>query len=238
MHRFFADIIDSEVRLTETDAFHLLGVLRVENNEHIEVVFEGKLYECAVLSLVPLKIAVIEAIERVHTTPLNIVLFMCLTKNDKPETVIERATELGVQEIVIVSSDRSVVKLDEDQVVKRLVRYNRIAESAAKQSKRMDIPQVVYLPFKSIFDYKKVDFFLMGEANDKALNVNHTFPQFSKGQSVAILIGPEGGFSDKELENTAKHGVIPVTFSSNVLRSEVASVTALSILNYLSLQLK
>ena len=238
MHRFFADIEKNEVHLTEVDAFHLLGVLRVEQNEHIEVVFNDELFECVVTRLVPLKIEVLNRIQNVHETPVKITLFMCLTKSDKPETVIERAVELGVEEIVIVASDRSIVKWNEDQIANRLLRYHRISQSAAAQSKRLTIPEITYLPFKSIFNYKQYNYFFIGDANDKAEKVNNSFPNFRKGEQIAILIGPEGGFSQREMEKAVENELIPITFSTNVLRAEVAAVTSVGIINYLSLQLK
>jgi len=233
MHRFFATIRNEEVILSEMDAFHLLGVLHIKSGEHIEIVFEERLFECVVESTLPLRIRVIHEIHDKHHLSIDITLFMCLTKGDKPDTVIERATEIGVKEIVIVNSDRSIVRLDEDQLIKKLERFSRIAKSAASQSKRMNIPQITYLPFKSIFKYQQFSHFLIGEANDKALSMNNSFPQFKKGDSVAIIIGPEGGFSSAELQLSKENNVVPICFSSNVLRAEVASIAALSIINYL-----
>lgn len=232
MHRFFAIIERGEVILTETDAFHLLSVLRVQNNEHIEVVYEGKLFECIVEKTYPLRITVLQEINEVHNLPLDITLFVCMTKKDKPETVIDQATEMGVKEIVLVEANRSVVKLDEDQIIKRLIRYRRVAMSAATQSKRLDVPEITYLPFKNIFDYKPFDYMFIGDANDKAIKVNKKLPQFKRGDRIAIIVGPEGGFTDKELDLAAQKGTISINISSFVLRSEVAAVSFLSIVNY------
>lgn len=235
MHRFFATIINNEVRLTETDAFHLFSVLHVQKNEHIEVVFENELYECVVNNLLPLKITVLQKIVDPHHFPLDVTLYMCLSKKDKPDIVIERACELGVKEIVLVDSDRSVVKLDEEQIIMRLARYNRILKSASQQAKRIRIPEISYIPFKSIFDYQELDYLLLGEATTK--DALKAFPPFKKGDRIGLIIGPEGGFSSKEIELAKKHHVQFINFSSNVLRAEVASISGLAIINYLGNQL-
>lgn len=231
MHRFFALIENDEVRLTESDAFHLFSVLHVEKNEHIEVVYNDELYECVVLELVPLKIKVLNKMKDNHEFPFEVTLYMGLTKKDKPDIVLERACELGVKEIVLVDCERSVVKLDEEQLIKRLARYSRILKSASEQSKRMQIPEVTYIPFKSVFAYQELDYLFLGHATSK--ETIKEFPNFKKGDRIGLIIGPEGGFSNKELELAVKNNVQFINFSSQVLRAEVASISALSIINYL-----
>lgn len=232
MHRFFATIKNGEVILGEVDAFHLFSVLRVRQGEHLEIVHDRTLFEAEVVSLTPLKIHVLHELPDNHVLPLAVTLFMCITKKDKPDLVIERATEMGAQEIVLVDADRSVVKNDEEQLIKKLVRYQRIIKSAAMQSKRIDFPEITTLPFKAIATYKQFDHLLIGVVQ-KDTGVLSAFPPFQKGDRVGIIIGPEGGFSKEEMVYAKEHHFQPLNFSSHVLRSEVASISALAIINYL-----
>ena len=194
--------------------------------------------------------------------PSRITLFQCLPKGDKMETVIQKAVELGAAEIVPVASGRCVVKLDQKKAAARVARWNTIAENAARQAKRMIIPTVhEVLPFAEALRYAqqagetaqtagripadsdnndkeeaegREPLLLLPYENAEGMSgTKKLLASIRPGQPVAVMIGPEGGFDEKEVEAAVDAGFHPITLGKRILRTETAGMTALSILMYL-----
>lgn len=167
--------------------------------------------------------------------PSRIYLFQCLPKSDKMELIIQKAVELGVYEIIPVASSRCVVKLDAKKEAGKIKRWQGISESAAKQSKRMVVPKIhsvmnfgEALRYADEMDVKLIPYELAtGMAGTREL-----IGQIRPGQSIAVFIGPEGGFSEAEIEKAQEMGVLPVTLGKRILRTETAGLAVLSILMY------
>ncbi len=164
-----------------------------------------------------------------------IYLFQGLPKGDKMEWIIQKCVELGVHAIVPVATKRAVVKLDEKKAQKKVNRWNAIAESAAKQSGRGIVPEVLpVMKWKEALEYaRQLDVKMI--PYEKAAGINATkqlIGSVSFGQSVGIFIGPEGGFEEAEVEAAKAMGAVPVTLGKRILRTETAGMTILSILMY------
>ena len=168
--------------------------------------------------------------------PSRITLFQCLPKGDKMELVIQKAVELGASEVVPVSSGRCVVKLDARKAETRVNRWNAIAAGAAKQSKRMIVPEVqTVMSFSQALEYAgNMDVKLIPYEKAEGIAATRRYlSAIEPGQSVAVLIGPEGGFEEKEAEQAEQAGFFPITLGKRILRTETAGLAALSILMYL-----
>ena len=151
------------------------------------------------------------------------------------ELIIQKAVELGAWEIVPVASRRAVVKLDEKKAQAKVKRWNAIAESAAKQSGRLRIPQVrSVMSFKEAADYGAgFDKKLIPYELAKGMEQTRTaLGEIQPGDSVAIFIGPEGGFEEEEVKLASERGFAPITLGKRILRTETAGMALLSVLMF------
>jgi 16S rRNA (uracil1498-N3)-methyltransferase len=151
------------------------------------------------------------------------------------ELIIQKAVELGVYEIIPVETKRCVVKLDDKKAKQKVQRWQAIAEAAAKQSKRGIVPQVSdvvsfaqAIKRASEMDLKLIPYEL-AEGMDKSREL---LAQAAPGQDIAIFIGPEGGFEEREIEAALELGIQPITLGKRILRTETAGLAILSWLVY------
>ena len=245
MYQFFVepeqiDVAAKSVIIRGTDVNHIKNVLRMRPGEEVAVSngIDGKEYRCGILALeedcVRLELRFIK--EDGVELPAKIYLFQGLPKADKMELIVQKAVELGAYEIIPVAAKRCVVKLDEKKATGKVNRWQGIAEAAAKQSKRAVIPQVhPVMTMKDALGYAgNMDVRLI--PYELAEDMEHTrelLRQIQPGQSVAIFIGPEGGFEESEIQAALKAGIEPVTLGRRILRTETAGFTVLAWLGYL-----
>ena len=178
---------------------------------------------------------IIYAQEPDYELPSRIYLFQGLPKADKMELIIQKAVELGAYEIIPVETKRCVVKLDGKKAAKKVERWQQIAESAAKQSKRMLIPNVhQVLSFKEALKYaESMDIRLIPYELAKGMQeTKEILAAIEQGQSIGIFIGPEGGFEEKEVEAAISEGAKPITLGKRILRTETAGLAILSVLMF------
>ncbi len=235
MQRYFAQVNQNKVLLTEDDVNHVIHVMRNKVGDEIEVVFNNKLFLCEINSIKPLDIVVIKELSSNNNTK-DITLFYALAKGEKISFVIQKATELGAKNIILFASKRCVVKLDNDDFNKKLPRYIKIAKEASEQSLRLDIPNIVgvYPINKLPKEYLTGNLYVAYEKEagstssfyDELLNVK-------KDEPIGIAIGPEGGFEPSEIETLNALGFKNVSLGSRILRTETAAVYALSVIGFM-----
>lgn len=243
MYQFFVEpsqINGNRIVITGSDVNHIRNVLRMKIGEEIAVSngIDGKEYRCGIEEyaddavLCTLRFIKEDGIE----LPSKVYLFQGLPKADKMELIVQKAVELGAYEIIPVAAKRCVVKLDEKKATGKVNRWQGIAKAAAKQSKRAVIPQVhPVMTMKDALGYAgNMDVRLI--PYELAEDMEHTrelLRQIQPGQSVAIFIGPEGGFEESEIQAALKAGIEPVTLGRRILRTETAGFTVLAWLGYL-----
>ena len=242
MQRYFVDrsqMADGCVYITGDDVKHIRSVLRMRPGDDIFVSCGDEWeYTCEITGITADMITarITDAQKPAKELASHIALFQCLPKGDKMELIIQKAVELGVHEIVPVSSRRCVVRLDERRSVSKIVRWNSISESAAKQSRRLIVPEVhSVVSFRDALKYSSgYDVRLIPYENEKGIaHTRELLSSIRSGQSVAVLIGPEGGFETGEVEEAVAAGFVPVTLGHRILRTETAGMAALAILMYL-----
>lgn len=242
MYRFFVEkeqIGEKQIQICGTDVNHIKNVLRMKPGEKIFVSCgENQIYSCELASVEDeVVVADILSVEEAgFELPSKIYLFQGLPKSDKMELIIQKAVELGVCEIIPVATKRAVVRLDAKKEAAKLRRWQAISESAAKQSKRMYVPEVKpVLSFSEAVQYADtLDIRLIPyELATGMENTRKILANITPGQSVAVFIGPEGGFSEGEIELALSHQIAPITLGKRILRTETAGMTVLSILMYL-----
>jgi 16S rRNA (uracil1498-N3)-methyltransferase len=230
--RFFVEVIErGHARITGEDAHHLSTVLRVEAGQKFEISDNRQVYlaqvETARKDLVSFEI--LEQIEAaapvIHTT-----LFAALIKFERFEWMLEKATELGIGEVTPVQTERSEKGL-EQAARKRLARWQRIAREASEQSRRVRLPSIE-LPIGL------ADALRAGVGHRFALDEAGGHPIFAAlpevrqlGDRVALLVGPEGGWTDRERTEIAAAGWSAVSLGGHILRAETAAIAGLAILN-------
>ena len=244
MYQFFVEpnqinIDDKNVIILGSDVNHIRNVLRMKAGEEIAVSngLDGKEYRCGILALeeecvrCELRFVKEDAVE----LPAKVYLFQALPKADKMELIIQKAVELGVYRVIPVATKRCVVKLDDKKAKSKLTRWQGIAEAAAKQSKRGIFPEVSeVMSFKeavklaSGMDVRLIPYEL-AEGMDRTKEI---IGQLRPGQSIAVFIGPEGGFEEAEIQSALENGIEPVTLGKRILRTETAGFTILSWVMY------
>jgi len=236
MPRFFCENFKEVGEITGDDAHHISRSLRMAVGEEITVCDTlGNDYICDIVGFGENSVKLnIKETRKSETEPsIKVTLFQCMPKSDKLETVVQKAVELGVEKIVPVLSSRCVSRPDNKSAKKKAERLRKIAESAAKQSGRGIIPEIgEMLTFGealkeiSAYDEAIVFYELGGEPLRSLID--------ERIESVAILIGPEGGFSCEEIEKANAQGVVSATLGKRILRTETAPLAAITAIMLLS----
>lgn len=246
MYQFFVgpgqiNVNDKSVTIVGPDVNHIKNVLRMKEGEELDVCTgqDGKVYRCGIAAFEEgqIKCELRFVKEDDVELPVKIYLFQGLPKGDKMELIIQKAVELGVYRIIPVTTKRCVVRLDEAKAAAKVKRWQGIAEAAAKQSRRGVIPEVSpVMSFSQALDL----------ASDKDVRlIPYEFAEgmeetreliggIKKGQSVAIFIGPEGGFEPQEIQAAVDKGIRPVTLGRRILRTETAGMTVLAWIGYVT----
>lgn len=217
--------------ITGADYNHIKNVLRMKTGDEFLVSENNVSNLCRIESFEGESVIaeIIEESFQDTSLPVRIYLFQGLPKSDKLELIIQKAVELGVDEIIPVEMNRCVVKLDDKKKKSKVERWQNIAESAAKQSKRTSIPVV-----NNVMSYKQalekaseLDVFMVPyECKDGMESTVNALSKIRRGMSVGILIGPEGGFELNEIDSAKEWGGIPISLGKRILRTETAAITA------------
>ena len=240
MYQFFvedAQIQENFVLIEGTDVNHIKNVLRMKPGERIRVSNQSGtdcFYTIAEVTDVFVWAEIVEKDEKGTELQNKIYLFQGLPKNDKMELIIQKAVELGVYEVIPVAMKNCVVKLDEKKAQNKVKRWQGIAESAAKQSKRSLIPNVrMPMSFKEAAAFAQdLDVKLVPYENERGMRATKdVISSIETGQSIAVFIGPEGGFAPEEIA-LVKDDMKLISLGKRILRTETAGMTALSILVY------
>ncbi len=213
------------------DYNHIKNVLRMEIGDTCLISCEGKSDLCKIAEFFD-DAVYFEIIEEDYTDtelPTKIYLFQGLPKSDKMEYIIQKCVELGVYAIVPVRMKRCIVKLDDKKAQSKQSRWQSISESAAKQSKRNIIPEILDVcSFTEALDFaKSLDLILVPYENKEGMTATQeALKELKNAKSVGIFIGPEGGFEKKEIEKVLETNAKIISLGKRILRTETAAITA------------
>ena len=236
MYNFFVNEnqkLNDKYVITGTDFNHIKNVLRMSVGDTFLVSENGvsNLCEIECFDNESVVARIIEENYNDTNLPIKIYLFQGLPKGDKMELIIQKTVELGVEGIIPVEMNRCVVKLDDKKKKSKVSRWQTISESAAKQSKRNTIPEIYdVLTYKQAMEMaKEMDVFLVPYESKNGMEDTKTaLSQIKSGMSVGILIGPEGGFDEKEVDMAFENGGKVVSLGKRILRTETAAITSVS----------
>lgn len=239
MYRFYVtpeQIRDEKIEIVGEDVNHIRNVLRMRRGEKVVLCDgDGTDYICE-LAQTEGKSVIADILEKKASEtelPVKLVLFQGLPKKDKMELIIQKAVELGAAEIIPVITRRTIVKTDEGKEEKKLQRWQAIAESAAKQSERGRIPQVgrILTWKEALARMKQFDYNGILYENARGMRPTAEFVKKAvNAASIGILVGPEGGFEECEVEQAVEAGAERLSLGSRILRTETAGFTMLSTL--------
>lgn len=234
MQRYFAKEYNDKIILRDSDIHHIKNVMRMKIDDRIEVVFDKKLYICNIDSMEPLILSIIDIINEENKINLDVIVALGLVKEQKMDLILQKLTELGVNEIIPVNMERSIVKLDDNKISKKMIRWNTICKGASEQSKRTSVP--IIHDVINLKDLTKIDgdVRLVASTKEKDKLLNCYLQNIDNCAKIVVVIGPEGGISDREEDYLFDNGYSPVSFGNLIFRVETACIYVASILNYYS----
>lgn len=246
MQRYFLaaeQFQDGTVTITGDDAHHLIRVMRAEPGDEIicsngadrEVLAKvGQIEKASVIA------DIIQELPMDHEASVEVWIAQSLPKGDKLETVIQKCTELGAAKFLPFVSERTVVQYDAKKEAKRLERWQKIAKEAAEQAHRNRVPQVENpLTWKQLVEQtKNCNLALFCYEKESGLRLRQLLAQASSSRSegrslrIMVIVGPEGGFTEKEWEEAVDAGCSSISLGKRILRTETAAMAALTCILY------
>lgn len=232
MQRYFAKVVDNRVILSDSDIHHIKNVMRMNIGDKIEVVNDNILYICSITELTPVRVNIEEIRKEDNKINLDVVIAIGLVKEQKMDLILQKLTELGVQEIIPVNMERSIVKLDSKREEKKLIRWQSICKEAGEQSKRSNVP--IVREVVSLKELAKIDADLKLVASTKEKNkmFDYYLQNINNYAKIIMVVGPEGGISDREEEFLCNINYNRVSFGDLIFRVETAAIYAASIFNF------
>ncbi len=231
MQRYFAKgKNDCLFILEDSDIHHICNVMRMKNGDFIEVVYDSILYKCKVNIGDDVFITFDSIMENSVVSNKEIVLIVPVLKEQKMDLVLQKSTELGVDRIVPIITERCVVKVDSKED-KKINRWNRIVKEASEQCKRVSVPII-----DNIRDIRDLNFTdgvkLVCSTRENSKNIKNMMHNILECAKMYIVVGPEGGLSISEEESLNKKGFVSISLGSRIMRVETVPIYLLSILNY------
>jgi len=239
MSRFYApkeNVRDGSIYVDGNEARHILNVMRLGKNDKV-VVFDGTGREyTGFVKKIKSKSLIVEIISTKTLKPEvlpEITLAQALPKKGRMDYIVEKATELGVCGIMPILSERTIVKIEKENSVKKTCRWQKIAREAAKQCGRRNVP-VVRPPekfYNAIDDVNEFDIALMACLSENTMNFKRAISDFKTGK-IIVFIGPEGDFTPEEIEMAKNTNCKLISLGARVLKTDTAGLFVLSVLNY------
>ena len=243
MPKFFVNsnqIENSKITILGTDVNHIKNVLRLKENEQLEIcnAESQENYLCTIQEITEKQIEcrIKEKINKTSESNIKVTIFQGLPKADKMEFIIQKAVELGTYDITPVEMSRCVVKLNEKDKIKKLDRWQKISEVAAKQCERDIIPKINdIISIKNIGEILNMyDVIILAYEKEHQNTIKQELQKIKqeKLSKIGIIIGPEGGIDEKEVEMLKGYGIKVITLGNRILRTETVALNVLSNIIY------
>ena len=234
MQRYFVkNIQEDKVILGTEDSYHIKRVIRMKIGDKIEIVYQEKVYLGQIEALddqVQAKLIEELASSKQHIRPIT--LAQALVKEQKMDYILQKATELGVTEIIPFCAERSIVKADK-QDEKRKIRWEKIVKEASEQSKRTDLVKIhSILSLRELSQLDNYDVKIICSVSEKEKNLKKLLSNIPNSATMLFVIGPEGGLSDQEEQTLMDSGFQRVSLGDTVLRTETAGLFIMSAVRY------
>lgn len=234
MQRYFAKDYKNKLILEDSDIHHIKNVMRMKIGDTIEVVYDNKLYICSLCNIEPIELNIDSISDKESKLNLDITIAVALVKEQKMDLILQKLTELGVNRIIPVSMERSIVKLDDSKFSKKKNRWESICKEASEQSKRTNVP--VIEDIMSIKELSKMtaDYKFVASTKEKGKMFNYYLQNINDCAKIILVVGPEGGITDREEALLNDNGFESMSFGDLIFRVETAAIYAASIFNFYS----
>ena len=233
MQRYFSNKLENnKFELKNDDLYHITRVMRMKTGDSIEIVYNEEVYICNLeISNNNVDVIIKSKEEKKELETVEKVLIIPLLKENKMDLIFQKSTELGIDKIIPVVMERSIIKLDKDKELKKVERWNKICKEASEQSKRVNIPIVTEV--KTLKQLDGIDGIkLVCSTKEKDNTIKKYLKNNSGYNKINIVIGPEGGISPKEEEYLNSVGFESVSLGNNIMRVETVPIYILSVINY------
>ena len=237
MQRYFAeDKKGNKLILKKEDIHHIKNVMRNKAGDKIECVFSNELYICKIENINSNEVVIENKKEENNELDIDLTIAIALVKEQKIDLILQKLTELGVNKIIPVQMERSIVKLDKERFKKKKERWISICKEAAEQSKRTSIPQIDNITKIDELEVSEYDIKLTCSTKEKDNILPNYLNTNLKEKHIIAIIGPEGGITEKEEEKLNKLGFISTSLGNRIMRVETAAIYIASIINYCSMR--
>lgn len=232
MQRYFAlEKTNNKIFLTPDDEYHIKKVMRMKINDIIEVVYDDKLYRAIIKNIDNIEIEVLEELKQVDDKYPKISLIIPNLKEQKIDLILQKGTEIGISEFIIVPYERSVVKYDERKEKVKLARWQKICKEASEQSMRIDIPLInIEKDWKFIDKIEGLK--LVCSTNERNNYIKSVLKKINDCDKITLAIGPEGGITPKEEAYLEERGFKKITLGTQIMRVETVPIFLASVIRY------
>ena len=225
-------VVDENLKLDKKDINHIINVMRLNVNDQIKLINNWTIYD-AIITKIEKNNVLYEIIKKEESKSLKdykVIIACSIIKEQKMDYLLQKATELGVDEIIPIISERTIVKVK--QASSKIDRWNRIIKESVEQSHRVSIPiikDIISLKELSNLEYSIK---ILCNTNEKSKNIKKVLQDSKKRDTIIIVVGPEGGFTDSEINYLENSGFISTSLGKNILRAETVPLYVLSVINY------
>lgn len=234
MQRYFVNKKnDNKFTLSLDDSYHIKRVMRMEKGDLVEVIFNEKLYITKIIELNDnVLVEIVNELDTYNELDIKVCICQSLVKEAKMDLILQKSTELGAYSFIPLKVKNSIVKGNEADFLKKVVRWQRIVKEASEQSKRNIIPEVITPKTIKEICSLEYDLKILCTVNELSTTFKNVLQKNKNCGTMIIVVGPEGGFTSEEERLLIDNGFISVSLGSFVLRTETASLCALSMINY------
>lgn len=230
MQQYFAK--DKNLNLTDSDYHHIKNVMRMKIGDTIKVVYDNIVYDCMISDMSnDVKFDVLSK-EKKDNEGVKVSVAFSLIKEQKLDFLLQKSAELGAYELLPFVSQRSVVKIDSKKKESKILRWQKILKEASEQSFRSFIPKISNVLDENELLKLDYDLKIVCSLNKNAKSIKKVLQNVTNCDRILLVVGPEGGLSDKEEELFVQNGFVLASLGNNVLRAETAPIVALSMINY------
>ena len=225
-------VVDENLKLDKKDINHIINVMRLNVNDQIKLINNWTIYD-AIITKTEKNNVLYKIIKKEESKSLKdykVIIACSIIKEQKMDYLLQKATELGVDEIIPIISERTIVKVK--QASSKIDRWNRIIKESVEQSHRVSIPiikDIISLKELSNLEYSIK---ILCNTNEKSKNIKKVLQDSKKRDTIIIVVGPEGGFTDSEINYLENSGFISTSLGKNILRAETVPLYVLSVINY------
>lgn len=226
-------VYNKDLKLDIDDVKHIINVMRMKENEIFEIVYNKTIYTCKItyIDRKDVKYEIIKEDKKEKNRKNKVIIAPSLIKEQKMDYLLQKSTELGVDEIIPLISERTVIKINEKKDNK-LSRWSKILKEASEQSFRIDTPKIHEITrLKDIIKYD-ADLKIVCDTLEMSKNIKKVLQDSKKSDTILIVVGPEGGFTKNEVDYLSDNGFIRTSLGKNILRAETVPLFLLSVINY------